>query len=104
MNGQKDQNFAACAHNHVDRVTVQNNGVVFEEQWRCRDCGTKFVTLESLFAGPQKIQIMQPMKTLRDEFAMASLNALVYANPKRDRKLIVDDAYFLADGMLEGRK
>ena len=45
---QKEQDFAACAHIQVERFTVEKSGKVFEEQWRCADCGTKFVTLDSL--------------------------------------------------------
>jgi hypothetical protein len=107
MNGQKEQDLAACAHIHVERFTMENDGKVFEEQWRCKDCGAKFVNLDSLFAGPQTIKIMEPMKTLRDEFAMAALiglvthfNAFNEAVPEAAAKR----AYEHADAMLEARK
>lgn len=109
MNGQKEQDFAACAHISVERFTVEEDGKVFEEQWRCKDCGTKFVTLDSLFSGQQKIQIMEPMKTLRDEFAMAALTGLV-SDPQVNlgTKEQLDNGakfcYSLADAMLEARK
>jgi hypothetical protein len=120
MNGQKEQNFAACAHIHVERFRVENDGKVFEEQWRCRECGAKFVSLDSLFAGPQKIQIMEPMKTLRDEFAMAAMQAdalqsaiiaaAYIAQGKRfdgdipNLSTAVKEHYETADKMLEARK
>jgi hypothetical protein len=112
MNGQKGQDLAACAHLHVERFTVENHGKVFEEQWRCRECGAKFVSLDGLFAGPQHIQIMEPMRTLRDEFAMAALNGYIacdatgetYWRTKESRVQVADESYAWADAMLEARK
>ena len=117
---QKRNDFAACAHIHVERFQIEKDGKVFEEQWRCRDCGTKFVTLDSLFLGPQKIQVMEPMKTLRDEFAMAAMQAdalqsaiiaaAYIAQGKRfdsdvpDLATAVKEHYDTADAMMETRK
>jgi hypothetical protein len=107
MNGQKDQDIAACAHIHVERFTVEKDGRVFEEQWRCKDCGTKFVTLDSLFAGPQQIRIMEPMKTLRDEFAMTAMladavsSALVAISYTVQGKVLKDEPDSLAQGANE---
>lgn len=42
--------------------------------------------------------------TLRDQFAMAALTALVAENPKEDRSFMAETAYFFADGMMEYRK
>jgi hypothetical protein len=102
--GQKEQDFATCAHLRVERFTVENDGRVFEEQWRCRDCGTKFIALDSLFAGPQKIQVMEPRKTLRDEFAMAALMAAGYQINGGCSGDAVAMAYKWADAMMEARK
>jgi len=106
MNGQKEQDLAACAHIHVERFTVEKDGKVFEEQWRCKHCGAKFVNLDSLFAGPQQIKIMEPMKTLRDEFAMAALTGLFASAPRPDLqdKDAAKIVYAIADKMLEARK
>jgi len=120
MNGQKEQDLAACAHIYVERFTVEKDGKVFEEQWRCKHCGAKFVNLDSLFAGPQKIQIMEPMKTLRDEFAMAAMvadalaSAVIAVSYLAQGKSFVGDypktvegaeEYFkTADALLEARK
>lgn len=102
MNGQKEQNLAACAHINVERFTLGNDGRVFEEQWRCSDCGTKFVSLGSLFGGPQQIRVMEPMKTLRDEFAMAALTGML-ARPA-GKEIDCDQLYAIADAMMEARK
>ena len=120
MNGQKEQDFAACAHIHVERFTLGNDGKVFEEQWRCKDCGTKFVSLDSLFRGPQQIRVMEPMKTLRDEFAMAAMlsdsiqSVVVAASYMAQGKTYggefpgletgVEAYYKTADAMMEARK
>lgn len=75
MNSQSQNYPTACAHIHVERFQIEKDGKVFEEQWRCRDCGTKFVTLDNLFAGPQNIEVMPEQATLRDQFAMAAMIA-----------------------------
>lgn len=99
---------AACAHMRVERFTVEKDGRVFEEQWRCGYCGTKFVSLGSLFGGPQQIRIMEPMKTLRDEFAMAALTGLISTATAKigasDIRAVTFLSYQLADSMMEARK
>lgn len=102
MNGQKEHDLSACAHIHVEHFTVEKDGKVFEEQWRCKDCGAKFVLLDRLFAGPQQIRVMEPMKTLRDEFAMAALTGML-ARPA-GKEIDCDQLYAIADAMMEARK
>ena len=109
MDNQKpDSQQACCAHIQVTRFQIENSGRVFEEQWRCKDCGAKFVNLDSFFAGPQRIEVMEPMATLRDQFAMAALSGML-ADPAmqvggdNDRKT-AQLSYGIADAMMEARK
>ncbi len=74
MNDQTENYPTACSHVHVERFQIEKDGRVFEEQWRCRDCGEQFYRLNFDDYRPQ-IQIMEPVKTLRDEFAMAAMIA-----------------------------
>lgn len=108
MDNQKpDSQQACCTHVQVVRFQIENAGRVFEEQWRCKDCGAKFVNLDSFFAGPQRIEVMEPIKTLRDEFAIAALVAIIGRgdmDKEMDVRPYCDDAYTIADAMLEARE
>ena len=112
MDGQKEKDFACCAHSQVIPMRIENKGTVYEEQWRCKDCGAKFVTLDSLFAGPQTIQVMEPVKTLRDEIAIEMLKHMIKQtlpisqDTDFDKILSVvsEHCYKWANAMMEARK
>lgn len=109
MDNQKpDPQQACCAHVQVVRFQIENAGRVFEEQWRCKDCGAKFVNLDSFFAGPQRIEVMEPIATLRDQLAMAALTGMladenVHVGGTYDAKT-AELCYGIADAMMEARK
>ncbi len=53
------------------------------------------------------LTVMEPVATLRDQFAMASMQAMLTSELKGylpDRNKLAGDAYFFADGMMEARK
>lgn len=109
MNNNKVNDVAACAHCTVKRLTEEINGKVFGDHWRCADCGHPFYSLGEMFP-PSNIQIMEPVRTLRDEFAMAAMQGLFSASydefwveVKPDIKT-TQQAYKWADAMLEVRK
>ncbi len=106
MNDQVEQR-SACAHINVRRFQLANNGRVFDEQWRCAECGLKFYTLPEIFP-PAYIEIMPPIKTLRDEFAMSALIGMLSStDPQADVSVNLNtaqEAYKWADAMLETRK
>ena len=107
MEGEKKKDFACCAHSQVIPMRIESSGKVFEEQWRCKDCGAKFVMLDGLFTGQQKIRVMEPVKTLRDEFAMAALCGFL-SNTDTDlskpNTVFARVSYQFADAMMESRK
>lgn len=101
---------AACAHCTVKRLTDEINGKVFGEHWRCADCGEPFYSLAEMFP-PAQIQILEPVRTLRDEFAMAAMQGLFAGNSdefwvdvSREDLKTHTHAYKWADRMLEARK
>lgn len=121
MENQKYKDLSACAHVHVERFQIEKDGRVFEEQWRCKDCGVKFVALDGLFGFPGKITVMDPVKTLRDEFAMAAMIAdavqggiVAAGHIGKGLRIVTDimptladgakEYYEIADAMLEARK
>lgn len=55
---------------------------------------------------PGEIIAMPPMKTLRDEFAMAALPAMIvkFADIRMEFRAVSDLAYAQADAMMEARK
>ena len=70
----------------------------------CDDCGAEFFHF-ALATG--KIQAMEPMPTLRDQFAMAALCGM-HANPHFDEGLASPEqrshvAYIDADAMMKAR-
>ena len=108
MDNQTGNYPTACAHIYVERFQIEKDGRAFEEQWRCKDCGAKFVNLDSFFAGPQRIEVMEPMATLRDQFAMAALTGMladenVSVGGTYDAKN-AQLCYGIADAMLKARK
>ena len=72
MNDQTENYPTACAHTVVERFRIAKDSKVFEEQWRCKGCGEQFYRLNFDDYRPQ-IQVMEPVKTLRDEFAIAAM-------------------------------
>ena len=111
----KAPNESCCAHINVKRFQVGTDCKVFEEQWRCADCGTPFYHLPDFFPG--KIEIMEPVRTLRDEFAMAAMSG-DWASQSEGIGQITDRMaethsvwflerartyYFMADSMMKAR-
>jgi hypothetical protein len=62
---------------------------------------------ESIRSHRPKIEVMEPMRTLRDEFAMAALNGSL-ANSRFDTdftmRQVAKACYVTADAMMEARK
>jgi hypothetical protein len=92
---------AACAHLSVKRFTVGDEGRVFKEEWRCKDCGLQFHILD--FSNHvAKLEYMEPHATLRDQFAIAALTGgLMRQGPT---PITVKECYRIADAMMEARK
>ena len=88
-----------CVHDRIERVGTD---VGYTNQWLCRDCREEFYHLDWKAEG--KLTIMEPFKTLRDEFAIAAMQSLLLENPDSDRNKLGNAAYFYADGMMEARK
>ena len=120
MDNQTENYPTACAHTIVERFRIAKDSRVFEEQWRCKDCGERFYRLNFDNFKPQ-IQITEPVKTLRDEFAIAAMIAdavqsgIVAAAHIGKGKILVGDLipgfaegaveyYEIADAMMKARK
>ena len=53
---------------------------------------------------PVHFTVREKRATLRDQFAMAAMQALLAGKSALDRNQLAADAYFYADGMMERRK
>lgn len=107
-----------CVHARVFRQTKDDGGA-WSEVWKCIDCKREF-TLFPLDIKPGSIQVMEPMQTLRDQFAMAAMQAdavqsaivaaAYIAQGKRfdgdvpNLATATKEHYETADAMLEARK
>lgn len=90
-----------CPHSLVARKYDSEEN--FTDKWLCARCGAEFYHLD-LQSG--NITVMEPMVTLRDQFAMAALKGLMAANwkdcPYPDG--YAKEAYMVADAMMKARK
>ena len=80
-----------------------------DEGYVCGVCGDFFFTGEAHYCAgkpkgfqPAKSLVTEERKTLRDEFAMAALSGLAFKDPWAPN--IQENAYRIADAMLEARK
>jgi hypothetical protein len=99
-----------CVHDRIERVGTD---VGYTNQWLCRDCREEFYHLDWKANG--KLTIMEPFKTLRDEFAIAAMQG-DWASQSLETREIPNDIkkdwlinrarlyYALSDIMLEVRK
>ena len=105
MNNSGIDPAGICAHATVKRQVMEGDGRVYDEQWRCPDCGIEFVRMPSFFpSGP--ITAMEPQATLRDQFAMAAMAGAMASPQKVFANLdeVVRGAYRAADAMMKARK
>ena len=93
-----------CLHPNVYRK-YEVDGKTWSDKWACGTCNAQFYHLENLRSGP--ITVMEPYVTLRDQFAVAALTAIITQgtmNAEMDVMPYVQDAYTIADAMLAARK
>jgi len=83
-----------CVHDRIERVATDQG---YTNRWLCKDCHEEFFHLD---LRPGKITVMEPMRTLRDEFAMVAMHTMISSHPKEAAAL----AYEWAAAMLEARK
>lgn len=110
QNAKVEDQRSCCAHSTVKRFQVGNECKIFEEQWHCADCGTKFYHIPEMFSTGE-IQMLEPHATLRDQFAMAALNAYISCDdsgctfwPTGDKgEEICKESYEWADRMIKTR-
>ena len=112
MNNNTFDLTGICAHAVVKREPDTDEDNIFSTVWRCIDCQRKFSLLPYLPIG--SIKIMEPMKTLRDEFAMAAMQGELSAQDGESIGVVGNDLgsmleaskryYAMADAMLEVRK
>jgi hypothetical protein len=75
----------------------------------CEECNAEFFHLDLT---PGKLTVMELSATLRDQFAMAAMGAMLSApqrlprevEPQKVATLIAESCYIMADSMLEARK
>ena len=84
-----------CVHDRIERVATD---LGYTNRWLCKDCHEEFFHLD---LRPGKITVMEPMRTLRDEFAMATLVGLLAGGYMGELAAV---CYSKADAMLEQRK
>jgi hypothetical protein len=92
-----------CPHIEVRRQLNGANPRYYNEIWKCSDCGKEFDALLD-FGSKGKIQVIAPHATMRDQFAMAALQALAI-NSERDETFTeaAQLCYRMADAMLKAR-
>lgn len=89
-----------CAHAAVERSF---NGVEYMDEWICADCRERFYHLD--FSNHRaQIRIAEPYATLRDQFAMAAMQAVITRDTKSPDADIAEISYVMADLMMEARK
>ncbi len=68
-----------CVHPKVYRK-YEVDGVSWSGEWACGTCNAKFYHMEDMvFPAGGKLTVMDPQATLRDQFAMAALSGMMYA-------------------------
>ena len=103
---------SACAHTHVIPLRIETCGRVFEEQWRCKDCGKEFWPKPEMSIQNATIVPPPEQATLRDQFAMAALSGEFaaqgpYGVTGNHPQAMLNSArrfYYMADAMMEARK
>lgn len=88
-----------CQHSQVSRL--YDNEENFTDKWLCARCGAEFYHLD---LQPGKITVMEPMVTLRDQFAMAALTGLLSDPTSSGHDGCAKAAYLYADAMMKARK
>ena len=109
---------AKCAHARVYYSKHEDHGVVHSEHWYCTECHLEFSPMTWRFE-PGTLTVMEPVATLRDQFAMAALTGILAFGVGTetladDRKYWtqnsedIDDSaersYLWADAMMKARK
>ena len=92
-----------CNHMNVHRVMPTDGEM--ENKWVCNICGVQFFCFDQF--APGKLEICEPLLTIRDKFAMAALSGLL-SNPPgiydRSNSWIAEWCYKMADEMLKARQ
>ena len=102
---------AKCAHARVYYSKHEDHGVVHSEHWYCTECHLEFYPMTWGFE-PGKITVVDPVVTLRDQFAMAALAALISRGASPDVQergynafeWATRGSYQYAEAMMEARK
>lgn len=95
-----------CQHLNVVR------SIAAEKEWRCVGCCQEFYHLGDIGFPGEKITIMEPYATLRDQFAMAALNGCLSTGEADEFWVCKDEnrlttaatAYSWANAMMKARK
>jgi hypothetical protein len=91
-----------CTHAHVERILDVTNEYL--NIWKCTLCRERFYSLD--FSNHVAIEVMEPQANLRDQFAMAALQAS--PDWMKDRIETYSEmarrCYLMANAMMEARK
>lgn len=92
-----------CVHDRIERIRTEAG---YTDRWLCVDCHEEFYHLD--FSNYRaKIQVMEPVKTLRDEFAIGALSGMLantLMNLPPTKRELATISYEWATAMLEARK
>lgn len=98
---QRVDPLGVCVHAVVERKWTDLGEAT--DTWLCVTCKTEFFHLD--FSNHRaKIQVMEPYATLRDQFAMAAMQAVITHGTKFADADIGKVSYEMADVMMKARE